>query len=132
MRLYSVIADTATWGDWFQMHGGFAEAPPTNIGVNSKLAQNIRLMGMTQRLDLTVVAFKPPMELTLAGSSPAGITCEFTFAIARRPGGCELTIAGDFDGPVLTEQLSQLIENDAQTQLAGSMDKLHEITGSAS
>ncbi|WP_228000211.1 type II toxin-antitoxin system Rv0910 family toxin [Nocardia australiensis] len=131
MRLYTIIADTSTWGDWFQLHGGFAEIPPEHIGVNSMLAQNIRMLGMTQRLDLTITAFKPPMELTLSGSSPAGITCEFTFAIERRPGGCQLTISGDFTGPVLTGQLSQVIEHDAQKQLTKSMAKLREITGSA-
>ncbi|MGV9614381.1 type II toxin-antitoxin system Rv0910 family toxin [Nocardia xishanensis] len=129
-QLYALIADTATWGDWFLLHDGFAEQPPEHIGVNTKLVQNIRMLGMTQRLDLTIAAFKPPMRLTLSGSSPAGVTCEFSFAIERSPGGCRLTIAGDFSGPVLTGQLAKVVEGDAQAQLTESMARLSKLTRS--
>ncbi|MET8876179.1 type II toxin-antitoxin system Rv0910 family toxin [Nocardia sp. NPDC004278] len=129
-QLYALIADTSTWGDWFLLHGGFAEQPPERIGVNTKLVQNIRMLGTTQRLELTIAAFKPPMQLTLSGSSPAGVTCEFSFIIERSPGGCRLTIAGDFAGPILTGQLAKVIEGDAQAQLTKSMARLCKITGS--
>lgn len=130
VQLYTIIADTSTWGDWFLLHDGFAEQPPEHIGVNTTLVQNIRMLGMSQKLELTITAFKPPMQLTMSGSSPAGITCEFSFAIERSPGGSKLTIAGDFAGPILTGQLSQVIQGDAQAQLTKSMAKLGEITGS--
>ncbi|MCP2275880.1 type II toxin-antitoxin system Rv0910 family toxin [Nocardia amikacinitolerans] len=130
-QIYSIIADTGTWGEWFMMHDGFLEDPPEHMTVNSKLVQSIRMLGMTHRLELTITAFKPPMQLVFSGSSPAGVSCEFSFGIQRVPGGCSLTIAGDFAGPMVNGQLGQVIERDARQLLTDSMHKLEAMTGSA-
>lgn len=128
MQLYSIIANTSTWQDWFLMHDGFLEQPPERMAVNSTLVQNIRMLGMSHKLELTITAFKPPMQLTLSGRSEIGLVCEFTFGIERRPGGSQLTIAGNFTGSMLNAQLEQVIERDAHSQLTNSMSKLATLS----
>ncbi|MET9487046.1 SRPBCC family protein [Nocardia sp. NPDC006630] len=128
MQLYSILANTSTWQEWFVMHDGFVEQPPERMSVNSTLVQNVRMLGMSHKLELTITAFKPPMQLTLAGRSEVGLICEFSFGIERRPGGSQLTIAGNFSGAMLNAQLTQVIERDAQTQLTNSMSKLAKLS----
>ncbi|MGV9740670.1 type II toxin-antitoxin system Rv0910 family toxin [Nocardia farcinica] len=127
-QIYTIIADTTTWSEWFMLHESFAEAPPEHITVNSRMVQNIRMLGMSQRIELTATAFKPPMQLIISGRSPAGVSCEFSFAIERKPGGCQLTIAGAFSGAVLTGQLEQAVQREAQTQLVASIGKLAALS----
>jgi hypothetical protein len=130
-QLYSTIANTATWREWFTMHDKFLEDPPEQIAVNSRLVQNIRMLGMTHKLELTITDFKPPMRLTMSGTAAAGVTCEFSFSIERRPGGADLTITGDFGGPLLTAQLAQAVGSDAQAQLTESLNRLAALSEAA-
>ncbi|MET7768403.1 SRPBCC family protein [Nocardia sp. NPDC005366] len=123
-RLYATIADPSTWGNWFALHDNFVEEPPKQISVNTRMVQNVRILGMSHRVELTVTSFRPPMQLVMSGSSAAGVTCEFHFSVERHSGGSKLTFSGDFTGAALTGQLMRAVDTDVVAKLEASLDKL--------
>lgn len=126
-QLYSIIADTESWGDWFTLHDRFLERPPDRLQVNSRLVQAIRVLGMSQTVELTVTEFRPPIRLTLSGRGSGGMTCDFEFEVERCAGGTRLSISGRFEGPILNDQLARMVEQDGRTQLTASLGLLSEL-----
>ncbi|MFB7716594.1 SRPBCC family protein [Nocardia sp. NPDC056100] len=130
-RLYATIADPSTWGQWFAMHDTFVGEPPKQIAVNSRMVQNVHVLGMSHRVELTVTSFRPPMHLVLSGSSAAGVACEFRFSVRRQAGGSELTLSGDFTGPALTGGLMRAVDTDVVAKLEASLDRLAALAEAA-
>ncbi|MCZ8379360.1 SRPBCC family protein [Mycobacterium sp. CPCC 205372] len=124
--LYTTICDMDSWSEWFSMHSEFVEKPPDKLRVNSRYIQVLQVMGMPFTVEFTVTEFRPPRELVLAGRGSAGMTCTFAFGVSRAPGpaGTTLAMTGEFESPMLNDQLETVLVDTLSSQLTLSLERL--------
>ncbi|MGN2638903.1 hypothetical protein ACTD5D_22605 [Nocardia takedensis] len=105
---------------------------PGRLTVNSRMVQNIRMLGMSHQMELIVTEYRPPLRLVMTGRGSGGISCEFEFSIERHSGGSTLSMQGEFNGPLINAELAQVVAQDADTQMRESMRRLAVPAGETS
>src|SRR4051794_24620835 len=74
-KVWAVLANPATWGDWVEIHQGFAGEAPAQFFPGGAFVQRVRVLGMPADVRWTIVGLQEPVRLELEGTGPMGSTC---------------------------------------------------------
>ncbi|MGW5569939.1 type II toxin-antitoxin system Rv0910 family toxin [Nocardia thailandica] len=122
--LFDVITRPATWEHWFTIHKEFVGAVPEQLVTGEQLEAKVSMLGMSGEISWTVEEFEPAHRVRLTGRALAGVTCEFTYGLRQAGEDAEITVDGDFGGPLITGILARTLEKHGLQQLDRSLDQL--------
>lgn len=125
--LWAIMANPATWGDWFSIHERWMEEPPATLEEGSTLTAKIMMLGMANKLEWSVDQVQAPSSMTLSGKGMAGVKVQFTFTVTPVDGGSEVQVAGDFQGALIKGALGKAVEKDGSKQLEKSVTALETL-----
>jgi hypothetical protein len=122
-QVWGVLANPATWGEWVEIHQGFAGEAPGQFVPGGAFVQRVRVMGMPGDVRWTVSGLQEPVRLELEGVGPMGIGLRAEYSIEQR--GSSSTVSGvmDFKGPAVMMVGAQL-ESEVGASLRSSLTKL--------
>jgi hypothetical protein len=122
-QVWAVLANPATWGEWVEIHQGFAGEAPGQFVPGGAFVQRVRVMGMPGDVRWTVTGLQEPVRLELEGVGPMGIGLRAEYSIEQR--GSSSTVAGvmDFKGAAVMMVGAQL-ESEVGASLRASLTKL--------
>src|SRR5919199_1046880 len=122
-QVWAVLANPATWGEWVEIHQGFAGEAPSQFTPGGAFVQRVRVMGMPGDVRWTVTGLQEPVRLELEGAGPMGIGLRAEYSIEQR--GATSTVAGvmDFKGAAVMMVGPQL-ESEVGASLRSSLAKL--------
>ena len=122
-QVWAVLANPATWGEWVEIHQGFAGEAPSQFTPGGAFVQRVRVMGMPGDVRWTVTGLQEPVRLELEGVGPMGIGLRAVYSIVQR--GSSSTGAGvmDFKGAAVMMVGAQL-ESEVGASLRSSLAKL--------
>ena len=122
-QVWAVLANPSTWGDWVEIHQGFAGEAPGQFTPGGAFVQRVRVLNMPADVRWTVVGLQEPVRLELEGSGPMGIGLRAEYGIEHR--GSNSTVSGrmDFKGPAVMMVGPQL-ETEVGNSLRASLGKL--------
>lgn len=126
-KLWGIVADPGTWGDWFSIHERWMEEPPAEMTTGGQLVAKILMLGMANKIEWTVIEADKPNKLVMGGTGMANVKTEFTFTITPDDEGSVVTVAGDFEGALIKGALAKAVEKDGMKQLDVSLVKLDEL-----
>jgi uncharacterized protein YndB with AHSA1/START domain len=126
--VWASIVTPSTWSSWFTIHDSWMKPPPATLTAGDRLTAKIVMLGMANKIEWTVESVDAPTRLTVSGTGMAGVRCSFTFTI--QPAGDNATVfslAGDFEGALITGALGKAVEKDGAKQLDKSLAQLGEL-----
>ena len=122
-QVWAVLANPSAWGDWVELHQGFAGEAPTEFFPGSAFVQRVRVLNMPADVRWRVVGLQAPVRLELEGAGPMGIALRAEYGIEQRGSGSTVTGRMEFKGAALTMVGPQL-ETEVGNSLRGSLAKL--------
>ncbi|HYJ74088.1 MAG TPA: SRPBCC family protein [Kineosporiaceae bacterium] len=122
-KVWAVLANPATWGDWVEIHQGFAGEAPAQFFPGGAFVQRVRVLGMPADVRWTIVGLQEPVRLELEGTGPMGINLRAEYGVEEH--GDSSTVSGhmEFKGAAVMMVGSQL-ESEVGTSLRNSLTKL--------
>jgi hypothetical protein len=122
-KVWAVLANPATWGDWVEIHQGFAGEAPAQFFPGGAFVQRVRVLGMPADVRWTIVGLQEPVRLELEGTGPMGISLRAEYGVEEH--GDSSTVSGhmEFKGAAVMMVGSQL-ESEVGTSLRNSLTKL--------
>jgi hypothetical protein len=122
-KVWAVLANPSTWGDWVEIHQGFAGEAPAEFFPGGAFVQRVRVLNMPADVRWRVVGLQAPVRLELEGGGPMGIALRAEYGI--EPHGSGSTVRGqmEFKGAAVTMVGPQL-ESEVGNSLRGSLAKL--------
>ena len=122
-KVWAVLANPATWGDWVDIHQGFAGEAPVQFFPGGAFVQRVRVLGMPADVRWTIVGLQEPVRLELEGSGPMGINLRAEYGVEDRGGSSTVTAHMEFKGAAVMMVGAQL-ESEVGTSLRTSLTKL--------
>jgi uncharacterized protein YndB with AHSA1/START domain len=122
-QVWAVLANPSTWGDWVEIHQGFAGEAPAQFFPGGAFVQRVRVLNMPADVRWRVVGLQAPVRLELEGGGPMGIALRAEYRIEQRGSGSTVTGQMEFKGAALTMVGPQL-ETEVGNSLRGSLAKL--------
>ena len=122
-QVWATLANPATWGEWVEIHQGFAGEAPSQFTPGGAFVQRVRVMGMPGDVRWSVTGLQEPVRLELEGVGPMGIGLRAEYSIDQRGGSSTVAGVMDFKGPAVMMVGAQL-ESEVGASLRSSLAKL--------
>lgn len=122
-KVWAVLANPATWGDWVDIHQGFAGEAPAQFFPGGAFVQRVRVLGMPADVRWTIVGLQEPVRLELEGAGPMGINLRAEYGVEDQGGSSTVTAHMEFKGAAVMMVGSQL-ESEVGSSLRTSLAKL--------
>jgi uncharacterized protein YndB with AHSA1/START domain len=122
-EVWAVLANPATWGDWVDIHQGFAGEAPAQFFPGGAFVQRVRVLGMPADVRWTIVGLQEPVRLELEGAGPMGINLRAEYGVEDQGGSSTVTAHMEFKGAAVMMVGSQL-ESEVGSSLRTSLAKL--------
>jgi hypothetical protein len=122
-KVWAVLANPATWGDWVEIHQGFAGEAPAQFFPGGAFVQRVRVLGMPADVRWTIVGLQEPVRLELEGTGPMGISLRAEYGVEEHGDSSTVTGHMEFKGAAVMMVGSQL-ESEVGTSLRNSLTKL--------
>lgn len=129
-RVWEVLVDPSRYGEWLDLHHGFAGEAPAAFTRGTSFAQKVKVLGMPSDVRWTVESVEPPNAITLEGTGPMGIGLRADYGVEAtdvEQDACRVTVAMDFSGPAVMMVAGQL-EREVGDQLRSSLAKLAALS----
>jgi Polyketide cyclase / dehydrase and lipid transport len=122
-KVWAVLANPSTWGDWVEIHQGFAGEAPAQFFPGGAFVQRVRVLGMPADVRWKVVGLQEPVRLELEGAGPMGINLRAEYRVEDQGSSSIVTAYMEFKGAAVMMVGSQL-ESEVGNSLRGSLAKL--------
>ena len=122
-QVWAVLANPSTWGDWVEIHQGFAGEAPAQFMPGGAFVQRVRVMNMPADVRWTITGLQEPVRLELEGAGPMGIGLLARYGVETHGSGSTVTAHMEFKGAAVMMVGSQL-ESEVGPALRGSLAKL--------
>jgi uncharacterized protein YndB with AHSA1/START domain len=122
-KVWAVLANPATWGDWVEIHQGFAGEAPAQFFPGGAFVQRVRVLGMPADIRWTIVGLQEPVRLELEGTGPMGINLRAEYRVEDHTDSSTVTAHMEFKGAAVMMVGSQL-ESEVGSSLRSSLAKL--------
>src|SRR3954454_7692360 len=122
-KVWAVLANPSTWGDWVEIHQGFAGEPPAEFFPGGAFVQRVRVINMAADVRCRVVGVQAPVRLELEGAGPMGIGLRAENGIEQHGSGSTVSGLMQFKGAAVTMVGPQL-ETEVGSSLRASLAKL--------
>jgi uncharacterized protein YndB with AHSA1/START domain len=86
-RVYDVLADPRSLGDWVTIQEELEEAPEGDLEPGSRLRQRMKVAGRRFHLSWTVIEAKRPERIVWEGRGPMGSEARATYLLSADGGG---------------------------------------------
>ena len=122
-QVWAVLANPASWGDWVELHQGFAGEAPTQFVPGGAFVQRVRVLNTPADVRWTVVGLQEPVRLEFEGGGPMGIALRAEYTIEDRGSRSTVVAHMEFKGAAVTMVGAQL-ETEVGSSLRASLGKL--------
>jgi polyketide cyclase/dehydrase/lipid transport protein len=122
-KVWAVLANPSTWGDWVEIHQGFAGEAPAQFFPGGAFVQRVRVLGMPADVRWKVVGLQEPVRLELEGAGPMGINLRAEYRVEDQGSSSTVTANMEFKGAAVMMVGAQL-ESEVGNSLRGSLAKL--------
>jgi len=122
-KVWAVLANPSTWGDWVEIHQGFAGEAPAEFFPGGAFVQRVRVINMPADVRWRVVGLQAPVRLELEGAGPMGIALSAEYGIEQHGSGSTVSGRMEFKGAAVTMVGPQL-ETEVGSSLRASLAKL--------
>jgi Polyketide cyclase / dehydrase and lipid transport len=122
-QVWAVLANPSCWGDWVELHQGFAGEAPTQFVPGGAFVQRVRVLNMPADIRWTTVGLQEPVRLEFEGAGPMGIALRAEYGVEGRGQGSAVTARMEFKGAAVTMVGAQL-ETEVGSSLRASLGKL--------
>ncbi|WP_067688913.1 SRPBCC family protein [Nocardia jejuensis] len=125
--LFDTIISPSTWELWFGIHRDLIGQPPERLSVGSTVTSEILIKGMTDEVEWTATHLDEPNRIVLRGNGRTGLRCDFTYWLQPADVGTTLTAGITFAGPLITDRITKILEEQGFLELDRTLTQLAEI-----
>lgn len=129
-RVWSVIADPASYEKWLTIHTKWKDDVPESFTQGAQVSEVVTMLGMANTITWTVEEVRAPGRLRISGTGMAGVRTSFTLAVD--PAGDDassVSIDAEFEGQMITGALGKAVEKDAKDNLERSLQNIAGLVG---
>jgi carbon monoxide dehydrogenase subunit G len=117
-KVWAVLANPTSYADWLTIHDEWRGPVPTELTEGSTFTEMCTVMGMTNKIDWTVVEFAAPSVLKISGTGLAGAKISFTMTVVPDGDSSTAGIDAEFEGQMVVGEIGKAVEASLE-KLAG-------------
>lgn len=126
-KVWTLLSNPSSYPDWLTIHDGWRGDVPTDVTEGSTFTEMCTVMGMTNKIDWTVIQYAAPSLLKISGTGLAGAKIAFTMTVEADGDGSRANIDAEFEGQMVVGAIGKAVERSARKECEASLSKLAEL-----
>lgn len=126
-KAWAAASDLSRYKEWLSIHRVWRSTLPETLEKGTRLASIIEVKGMPNRIDWTIVNWKPPESMTLDGEGKGGVKVKLIGKIKPAETGSTVTFDIHLGGPALFGPIGMVVAGSLKGDIRQSLDKFKTV-----
>ena len=126
-KAWESASDLSRYKDWLSIHRVWRSPLPDTIDKGTTLDSIVEVKGMLNRIQWTVVHFKPPEAMTLNGVGRGGVKVKLMGKIRPAPDGSIVQFDVHLGGPALFGPIGMVVASALRSDIEESLNRFKAV-----
>lgn len=126
-QAWEAASDLSRFSDWLSIHRVWRSALPETLEKGTKISSIVEVKGMMNRVNWTIVNYKPPELLTLNGDGKGGVKVKLLAKIKPSANGSIVAFDIHLGGPALFGPIGMVVAAALRSDIAQSLEKFKAV-----
>jgi hypothetical protein len=126
-QAWAAASDLSRYKEWLSIHRVWRSTLPETLEKGTELASIIEVKGMPNRIDWTIVNWKPPEAMTLDGNGKGGVKVKLIGKIKPAPAGSTVQFDIHLGGPALFGPIGMVVAGALKSDIRDSLEKFKTV-----
>lgn len=126
---WEAASDLSRFKEWLTIHRVWRSKLPETIEKGTELVSIIEVKGMPNRIQWTIVNYRPPESMTLNGDGKGGVKVKLIGRIKPTDNGSTVTFDIHLGGPALFGPIGMVVAGALKGDIKQSLDNFKSVFG---
>jgi len=126
-QAWEAASDLSRFDEWLSIHRMWRSVLPDTLEKGTKISSIVEVKGMMNRVNWTIVNYKPPESLTLNGDGKGGVKVKLLAKIKPSAGGATVAFDIHLGGPALFGPIGMVVAAALRSDIAQSLEKFKAV-----
>lgn len=126
-QAWEAASDLSRFSEWLSIHRVWRSTLPDTLEKGTKISSIVEVKGMMNRVNWTIVNYKPPESLTLNGDGKGGVKVKLLAKIKPAANGSTVAFDIHLGGPALFGPIGMVVAAALRSDIAQSLEKFKAV-----
>jgi carbon monoxide dehydrogenase subunit G len=124
---WACASDLSRYKEWLTIHRVWRTKPPEKLEKGTVVESIVEVKGMANRINWTIVNFKPPEAMTLDGDGRGGVKVKLIGKVKPSGDGSTVTFDVHVGGPALFGPIGMVVAGALKGDIRESLNKFKSV-----
>ena len=124
---WECASDLSRYKEWLSMHRVWRSKLPETLEKGTRIDSIVEVMGMPNRINWTIVHYKPPQAMTLNGDGKGGVKVKLMGKVKPCDEGSTVTFDIHLGGPALFGPIGMLVAGALKSDIRESLNRFKAV-----
>ena len=133
-QAWECASDLSRYKEWLTIHRVWRSKLPDNLDKGTQIVSIVEVKGMPNRIQWTIVHYKPPEAMTLNGDGKGGVKVKLISKVKpceKDPAGSTVTFDVHLGGPALFGPIGMVVAGALKGDIRESLNKFKSVFAAA-
>ena len=126
-KAWEAASDLSRFSEWLSIHRVWRSTLPATLDKGTKIDSIVEVKGMANRVNWTIVNYKPPESMTLNGDGKGGVKVKLIAKVKSVDEGSAVQLDIHLGGPALFGPIGMVVAAALRTDIQQSLYKFRTV-----
>lgn len=126
-QAWEAASDLSRFDEWLTIHRVWRSKLPETLDKGTKISSIVEVKGMNNRVDWTIVNYKPPESMTLNGDGVGGVKIKLIARVKPVADGSSVQLDIHLGGPALFGPIGMIVAGALKSDIKQSLEQFKKV-----
>lgn len=126
-KAWEAASDLSRFSEWLSIHRVWRSKLPETLEKGTKIDSIVEVKGMANRVNWTIVSYKPPESMTLNGDGKGGVKVKLIAKVKPVADGSTVQLDIHLGGPALFGPIGMVVAAALRSDIQESLNKFKAL-----
>ncbi len=126
-QAWDAASDLSRFKEWLSIHKMWRSTLPETLGKGTEIESIVEVKGMLNRVNWTIVNYKPPESMTLNGEGKGGVKIKLIARVKPVADGAAVQLDIHLGGPALFGPIGMVVAGALKSDIRQSLDQFKKV-----
>ncbi len=126
-QAWDAASDLSRFDEWLSIHRVWRSKLPENLEKSTKISSIVEVKGMANRVNWTIVNYKPPESMTLNGDGVGGVKIKLIARVKPVSEGATVQLDIHLGGPALFGPIGMIVAGALKSDIRESLEQFKKV-----
>ena len=126
-QAWEAAANLSRFDEWLTIHRVWRSALPETLEKGTKISSIVEVKGMANRVNWTIVNYKPPESMTLNGDGVGGVKIKLIARVKPVTDGSTVQLDIHLGGPALFGPIGMIVAGALKSDIRQSLEQFKKV-----